>query len=176
METLTLALERLATPLGQMLVATDGQQRLRALDWHDFEARMHLLLRRHYPRTAVQWRQEPLPVPSPAARGLRDYFDGQLSAIDGLEVATGGTDFQRQVWAALRTIPAGQSTSYRELAGRLGRERAVRAVGAANGANPVGIVIPCHRLLGSDQSLTGYAGGLWRKQWLLAHEQLPGAG
>ena len=91
-------------------------------------------------------------------------------AIHGLLVETGGTVFHRSVWAALRKIPVGQTLSYRALATRLRCPKAVRAVGLANGANPVGIVVPCHRVIGSDGSLTGYGGGVARKRWLLDHE------
>jgi O-6-methylguanine DNA methyltransferase len=90
--------------------------------------------------------------------------------LDFVAVKTGGTPFQRMVWSALREIPAGAPTSYGELAKSIGRASAVRAVGLANGANPIGIVVPCHRVIGANGSLTGYGGGLERKQWLLAHE------
>jgi methylated-DNA-[protein]-cysteine S-methyltransferase len=93
-----------------------------------------------------------------------------LLAIDNLPVKTGGTAFQREVWAALRAIPAGQTVSYGEMALRLGRPKTTRAVGVAIGANPVGVVIPCHRVIGADASLRGYGGGLERKRWLLEHE------
>jgi methylated-DNA-[protein]-cysteine S-methyltransferase len=104
---------------------------------------------------------------------FRDYFRGQLDALDRLPVDTGGTPFQRRVWEVLRTIPAGTTLSYRDVARRVGAEEAVRAVGAANGANPVAIVIPCHRVIGADGRLVGYGGGLDRKRWLLAHEKAP---
>jgi methylated-DNA-[protein]-cysteine S-methyltransferase len=87
-------------------------------------------------------------------------------------VATNGTDFQKSVWHALRAIPAGQTVTYGELARRLGQPTAMRAVGLANGANPIGIVVPCHRVVGANGTLTGYAGGLERKRWLLAHESV----
>jgi methylated-DNA-[protein]-cysteine S-methyltransferase len=162
-------LERMETPLGQMLLVTDEQERLRALDWHDHDERMHDLLRRQY-RGHPFVLQESTQASS-AITALRAYFDGDLAAIDGLGVATGGTDFQRQVWRALRDIPTGATIIYGELAARIGRPRAVRAVGLANGANPVGIVVPCHRVIGADRSLTGYGGGLDRKRWLLEHEK-----
>jgi methylated-DNA-[protein]-cysteine S-methyltransferase len=98
------------------------------------------------------------------------YFDGQLNAIDDLPVATPGTDFQRMVWQALRTIPVGQTISYSVLAQRIGRPAACRAVGLANGANPISIIVPCHRVIGANAALTGYGGGVERKRWLLAHE------
>ena len=101
---------------------------------------------------------------------LEGYFAGQLTNFD-LRLATGGTPFQRRVWDALRSIPYGTTTTYGELAAELGKPRAVRAVGSANGRNPISIVIPCHRVVGADGSLTGYGGGLLRKKWLLAHER-----
>lgn len=106
---------------------------------------------------------------APAA-AVRRYFAGDLLALDSIEVDTGGTPFQRLVWRALRRIPAGTTWSYARLAKEIGRPSATRAVAAANGANPVSIVIPCHRVIGSDGSLTGYGGGLPRKRWLLVHE------
>jgi methylated-DNA-[protein]-cysteine S-methyltransferase len=108
--------------------------------------------------------------PAGAASALRRYLGGELTALDGVEVDLGGTAFQRDVWAALRRIPPGSSITYGELARRVGRPRAVRAVGGANGANPVSLFVPCHRVVGSD-GLCGYGGGLPRKEWLLAHEE-----
>jgi methylated-DNA-[protein]-cysteine S-methyltransferase len=105
-----------------------------------------------------------------AASALRRYFAGDLAALDEVEVDTGGTAFQQLVWKALRRIPVGSTWSYARLAKEIGRPSATRAVAAANGANPVSIVIPCHRVIGSDGSLTGYGGGLPRKRWLLVHE------
>ena len=106
---------------------------------------------------------------------VRRYFDGDLNALDGVPCAPGGTPFQARVWKALRTIPVGRTWSYGELARRLGDPKAVRAVGFANGANPIAVVIPCHRVIGASGSLVGYGGGLERKRWLLAHEgALPG--
>jgi methylated-DNA-[protein]-cysteine S-methyltransferase len=108
--------------------------------------------------------------PAGAVSALRRYFSGDLSALDALRVDPGGTPFQRRVWSALREIPAGQTRAYSYIARAIGAPDAVRAVGAANGANPVAIVIPCHRVIGADGSLVGYGGGLDRKRWLLAHE------
>jgi len=93
------------------------------------------------------------------------------TSIDHLRVATVGTPFQQRVWAALRTIPCGETMSYGDLARRIGQPSAVRAVGLANGANPIPIVVPCHRVIGASGQLVGYGGGLHRKQWLLAHER-----
>lgn len=105
-----------------------------------------------------------------AAKALHRYFAGDLAALDEIHVDTAGTDFQQEVWRALRRIPAGATWSYARLAREIGRPAAVRAVAAANGANPVSIVVPCHRVIGADGSLTGYGGGLERKRWLLVHE------
>jgi methylated-DNA-[protein]-cysteine S-methyltransferase len=163
-----LILERLDTPTGRMLVLTDDEQHLRAVDWEDHQARMHLLLRRQYRGMDVRLRESN--YGSHAKRALDAYFDGEIDAIKELATATGGTDFQQQVWAALRQIPSGTTVSYGALAIRLGRAAATRAVGLANGANPIAIVTPCHRVIGANATLTGYGGGLERKRWLLQHE------
>ena len=160
-------LERLPTVTGEMLLVTDDADRLRALDWADYAPRMLRLLGLHYGKAVTLTEGR---AASPAHAALRAYLDGDIGAIDGLAVETAGTPFQRAVWAALRTIPAGETLTYAALAARIGRPAAVRAVGAANGANPVGVVVPCHRVIGADGSLTGYGGGMDRKRWLLAHE------
>jgi methylated-DNA-[protein]-cysteine S-methyltransferase len=165
----TLFLERIDTPTGAMLVVVDSEQRLHALDWEDHTPRLHKLLRRHY--GANGGRLEDAAHESPAAQALRVYFEGQLDAVGSLPVATAGTEFQRTVWNALRTIPAGETISYGTLAAKIGRPSAMRAVGLANGANPIAIAVPCHRVIGADSSLTGYGGGLERKHWLLDHER-----
>jgi methylated-DNA-[protein]-cysteine S-methyltransferase len=105
-----------------------------------------------------------------AADALSAYFDGDREALRGIPVDGGGTDFQRKVWSALRRIPAGQTRTYGEIARQVGRPAAVRAVGMANRTNPVAIVVPCHRVIGAGGKLTGYGGGLARKEWLLRHE------
>ena len=167
MPQITFHLERLPTATGEMLLVTDDQDRLRALDWNDYAARMDRLLRLHYGPAVrlVEGR-----APSPARRALEAYMAGELGAIDDLAVETAGTPFQRAVWAGLREIPVGETLTYAALAARIGKPAAVRAVGAANGANPVGVVVPCHRVIGADGSLTGYGGGMERKRWLLTHE------
>jgi methylated-DNA-[protein]-cysteine S-methyltransferase len=101
---------------------------------------------------------------------LSQYFAGEHRAIDSVVVELNGTPFQKRVWQALRHIPSGSTISYSDLARRIGEPAAVRAVGAANGANPVALIVPCHRVIGSDGTLTGYGGGLDRKEWLLNHE------
>jgi methylated-DNA-[protein]-cysteine S-methyltransferase len=161
-------LERLETPTGRMLLATDDDGRLRAADWEDYADRMQLLFKRRYGADAVELRETQ--TITAAYRALQAYFAGDLDAIDDVPTATNGTEFQKSVWAALRRIPVGRPISYGALAVQIGCPKAVRAVGLANGANPIAIIVPCHRVIGANASLTGYGGGLDRKRWLLAHE------
>jgi methylated-DNA-[protein]-cysteine S-methyltransferase len=168
-EVLQLLMDRISTPIGEMLVVADDHGNLRAVDWTDHEARMRGLLRVHYRKGG--FRLEPTRNPYGLTQALGSYFAGDLGAIDPLPVQTAGTPFQREVWGALRQITCGTTISYAKLAVRIGRPKAVRAVGLANGSNPVGVVVPCHRVIGSDGSLTGYGGGIERKSWLLEHER-----
>lgn len=153
------------TPVGLVYVVSDGTH-VRALDFDGYQERMHRLLSRHYGRYSLHAAHDPVDV----LPRLAAYFTGDLQAIDDIPVLTNGTEFQREVWAALRTIPAGTTVSYGAIASRIGRPAACRAVGLANGSNPIAIVVPCHRVIGANQSLTGYGGGMERKQWLLEHE------
>ena len=162
-----LILDRMPTPIGEALLVTDQDGWLRAFDWADREDAMHRLLRLHYGATAL----EPGAAPQPVRDSVQRYFAGEIGSLGTIAWRTGGTPFQRAVWQGLTTIPPGQTLSYAALAERLGRSSAVRAVGAANGANPISVVVPCHRVIGADGSLTGYGGGLERKRWLLAHER-----
>lgn len=162
----TLTLDRVTTPVGEVLLVTDGEGAVRALDFSDYEPRMMRLLLRHAPRaTLIEGR-----APATVRSAVEAYFRADLGALDAVAVRTGGTEFQRTVWKALRAIPAGETRSYGQLAAAIGSPRAVRAAGLANGQNPVAVIVPCHRVIGADGSLTGYAGGLERKRWLLAHE------
>ena len=161
------SLDSLPTAIGALLIVFDDEGRLRGLDWDDFEPRMRRLLRLQY-GSEVELRHAR--APHPMRDSLNSYFAGDFSALDRIEVETGGTPFQRKLWAALRTIPPGTTSTYGALAAKIGAPNAVRAVGAANGANPISIVLPCHRVIGSNQRLTGYGGGLNRKSWLLTHE------
>jgi methylated-DNA-[protein]-cysteine S-methyltransferase len=161
------ALDRLPTPIGALLIVFDDEDRLRALDWDNYEERMRRLLRLQYGRE-IELRDAG--APKRMRDSLNSYFAGDFSALDSIPVETGGTPFQRKLWTALREIPSGQTSTYGALATKIGVPKAVRAVGAANGANPISIVLPCHRVIGSDQRLTGYGGGLSRKRWLLTHE------
>ncbi len=157
-------LSRIRSPLGRILLVSDGEA-LRALDFDDCEDRMHRLLRRYCGRHTL--------VEAPGAgfaEPLRAYFEGDVAALAQIPVRADGTAFQRLVWAGLRRIPAGETVTYGQLAERIGRPTATRAVGTASGANPIAIAVPCHRLIGADGRATGYAGGIARKEWLLRHE------
>jgi methylated-DNA-[protein]-cysteine S-methyltransferase len=162
-----LRLERWDSPLASLLLVTDDGGILRALEFADHEARIHRLLRMHYGPYLL----EEGAAPASITEALDAYFHGDMNALGDVAVATGGTPFQRDVWTALRTIPPATTMSYGQLAARIGRPGASRAVGAANGANPIAIVVPCHRVIGADGALTGYAGGVGNKRWLLDHER-----
>jgi len=151
-----------------MVLATDDEGILCALLWDADDAVLSRLLSLHYRHQYV--RLEAKDGCSEARRSLEAYLAGDLRAIDSIPVRAPGTSFQQEVWAALRTIPVGTTTSYGALAAQLQRPSAMRAVGLANGSNPIAVVVPCHRVIGADGSLTGYGGGLERKRWLLEHE------
>jgi methylated-DNA-[protein]-cysteine S-methyltransferase len=167
-EILQLLIDRTPTPIGEMVVIADHEGNLRAIEWTDHDDRIHRSLRLHYGENG--FRLAPQKNPHGLVDAINRYFEGELDAIDALPVKTAGTPFQRAVWAALRTIPCGATISYGKLAQQIGKPAAVRAVGLANGANPIGVIVPCHRVIGADGSLTGYGGGMERKRWLLAHE------
>ncbi|HEI0780555.1 TPA: methylated-DNA--[protein]-cysteine S-methyltransferase [Escherichia coli] len=160
--------EKIATPLGPLWVICDEQFRLRAVEWEEYSERMVQLLDIHYRKEGYE--RISATNPGGLSDKLSDYFAGNLSIIDTLPTATGGMPFQREVWKTLRTIPCGQVMHYGQLAEQLGRPGAARAVGAANGSNPISIVVPCHRVIGRNGTMTGYAGGVQRKEWLLRHE------
>ena len=162
----TLTLDRMDTPVGEAIVVTDEAGCLRLFQWIDEGGRREGLVRRYYPDTPI------VEGPAPAAirAALDAYFDGDVHALKAIPWRGAGTVFQQTVWRALCDIPVGATISYGELARRIDNPKAVRAVGLANGANPNGLVVPCHRVIGVDGSLTGYGGGLHRKTWLLRHE------
>lgn len=160
-----LTLSRLASPIGDLDAVTDAAGRLRVLEFADKPQRLARALKRH-----AGARVEAGTTPAAVAQALEAYFAGELAALATAPLAIGGTAFQHTVWTALVAIPAGRTDTYAGLAQALGRPAATRAVGAANGANPLAIVVPCHRLIGADGALTGYGGGVERKRWLLAHE------
>src|SRR5262249_5900775 len=153
------------SPIGPLTLVTDART-VCALEFTDVEDRLTAQLARRFGRFVLRRRRNPLGV-----RGkLEAYFAGDLHAIDAIAVNLGGTPFQQAVWRGLRKIPPGKTSGYWPARAPLARPAASRAVGHANALNPVAIVIPCHRLIGSDAGLTGYAGGVERKSWLLRHE------
>ena len=157
--------DRIATPIGDMvLIARDGV--LLLLEFEEAGDRIAREMKRRFGEVTL----EPVSNPFGLSARLRDYFEGDLKAIDELLAEGGGTDFEARVWAQLRRIPCGTTISYGELAKRLGNPNLMRAVGLANGKNPVAVVVPCHRVIGADGSMTGYGGGIHRKEWLLRHE------
>ena len=158
--------DRIETPIGPMtLLARDGV--LLLLEFDDADGRIDREMRLRFKDSVAT----PADNPFGLSAKVRAYFACDLHAIDGIPTDGGGTDFQRRVWAELKRIPCGVTISYGELATRLGDRNAMRAVGLANGRNPIAIVVPCHRVIGADGSLTGYGGGIDRKKWLLAHEK-----
>jgi methylated-DNA-[protein]-cysteine S-methyltransferase len=170
--TLALAIEMVETPLGAVLLAADGDGILRAADFADCEARLRGLLDRRLGHDGYELL--PGPVRAAIKAALAAYFAGDLAAIGRIPVQAGGTAFQNAVWSGLRAIEPGRTVTYSQLASNLGKPRSARAVGHANGANPICIVVPCHRLVGADGALTGYSGGIARKRWLLHHEAAKG--
>ena len=167
-QVLKLWIDRISTPIGEMLIVADHDENLRAVDWTEHQTRMQRFLRLHYGDNGFTL--EPTHNLKALTNVIRSYFAGELQSIDALPVQTAGTAFQRKVWHALRDIKCGTTISYAGLAERIGHPSAVRAVGLANGSNPIGVIVPCHRVIGSNGSLTGYGGGIERKQWLLHHE------
>ena len=161
-----ITIARHATPIGTALLAIDEAGVLRAFNWTDYEPQMTAWLSRRYPRATLAEGA----APGAVLAAFDAYFGGDPRALEPVAWRAVGTEFQLAVWTALCSIPAGETISYAQLAGRVGRPAAIRAVGLANGANPLALVAPCHRVIGANGSLTGYGGGLHRKRWLLAHE------
>jgi methylated-DNA-[protein]-cysteine S-methyltransferase len=162
----TFGIDRLQTPIGTALLVTDAGGVLRALDWEEHEPRMKELLRLQYGAVVLQDARAPRDLRA----ALSAYFKGELASLKTIKWRVAGTPFQRKVWTALAKIPAGTTSSYGALAAQLGMPKAVRAVGHANGSNPISVVVPCHRLIGANGALVKYGGGLERKRWLLEHE------
>jgi methylated-DNA-[protein]-cysteine S-methyltransferase len=150
--------DTLNSPIGDLLLTSDGS----ALTG------LYMDAGKHGPAMQSGWKRDP-GVFKVARAQLKAYFAGELQDFD-VPLAAEGTEFQRKVWATLREIPYGVTWSYVQLAERIGNPKASRAVGLANGRNPISIIVPCHRVIGANGSLTGYGGGLPRKKWLLAHE------
>ncbi len=157
--------ERLETPVGTMvLVARDGVVLL--FEFEETAGRVERPMRSRFGDVELQ----PATNPFGISDRIRDYFAGDNHALDDLLTDGGGTEFEGQVWAELRKIPAGTTVSYGHIARKLGSVQHSRAVGTANGRNPIAIIVPCHRVIGADGSMTGYGGGIARKEWLLRHE------
>jgi methylated-DNA-[protein]-cysteine S-methyltransferase len=162
---MTLRMDDIETPIGTLrLVANDDA--LCAVGFVDRWDGLQQALEERFGNARLQRERNP----NGASARLEAYFAGELLALEGLPVQTGGTPFQRKVWAALRRISVGSTASYSDVARAVGSPAAVRAVGSANGSNPISIVIPCHRVIRADGSLCGYGGGIERKRWLLKHE------
>lgn len=157
---------RLSTPIGDLLLVDDDGVPVIA-EFEGCEDRVAGHLRRRHGGA----RPTAGPVPSAVATAFEAYFGGEPAALHALPAAPRGTAFQSEVWKALRRIPSGETRTYGQLAATIGRADAPRAVGHANGQNPLAVLVPCHRLVGADGTLTGYAGGLDRKAWLLNHER-----
>ena len=151
--------------IGEILMIADGNK-LCFLDFADNDERVQRLLRRRYGNFEMTRKANVLNMQSRMDR----YFSGDWKAFDGLQITADGTVFQQRVWNSLKTIPVGEAISYRQLASVIKQPKAVRAVASANANNPLAIIIPCHRVIGEDGSLRGYAGGMHRKAWLLNHE------
>jgi methylated-DNA-[protein]-cysteine S-methyltransferase len=160
-----LLFDTIQTPIGQVVLVVEHQN-LCFVDFEGNEGRMKQLLEKRF----GTYQLEPVKNPFGYSAKLEAYFSGDLSAVDDIPVSTGGTQFQQKVWQQLREIPSGQTRSYGAMAAKLGQPTASRAVGMTNGLNPISIVLPCHRVIGASGTLTGYAGGLERKKWLLKHE------
>jgi len=164
---MNLFIDRMTSPIGTLLLVWQPDA-LRALHFDDGDKKsLHHLLRWQFGVDALP----SAPAPDDIRHPIEAYFQGEIMAIDAVPVQTNGTSFQRRTWTELRKIPAGSTITYGGLAERIGRRGASRAVGLANGSNPVAVVVPCHRVIGANGTLTGYGGGLHRKRWLLAHEQ-----
>jgi methylated-DNA-[protein]-cysteine S-methyltransferase len=157
----------LPTPLGRMVLVHDEDGVLWAAEFHDDPAGIETSLARFGACVPVE---ADVPVPHALEAAFTGYFQGQFDSFDDILTGRFGSPFERAVWAALRAIPPGETRSYAAIAAMLGDIGKARAVGAANARNPLAIVVPCHRVIGSDGALTGYAGGLERKEWLLRHE------
>jgi O-6-methylguanine DNA methyltransferase len=154
------------SPVGQLRIAGDDSGVV-SLDFDDFEERMQRLIEARFGDYELCPSADPIGV----TPHLDRYFNDRIETFSEVPVNLRGTPLQSEVWSALREIPTGETRTYGQLAAALGRPKASRAVGHANSLNPVGIIVPCHRVIGASGKLTGYAGGLHRKEWLLRHEQ-----
>ena len=146
------------SPIDPLLLVSDG----------DALTGLYLDVEKNMSRLDEQWKENKTPF-KPVIEQLNAYFSSELTEFN-VDIKMSGTDFQKNVWSALKTIPYGETASYKTIAEKIQSPKAMRAVGLANGKNPISIIVPCHRVIGANGSLTGYSGGLQRKKWLLAHE------
>jgi methylated-DNA-[protein]-cysteine S-methyltransferase len=154
------------SPIDRLAIVADQNGAMRMLSFDGDGERWRQDFARRFPGADLVRRRDPFGH----GASLKAYFAGDMAALDRIAVVFAGTPFQNKVWKALRRIPVGETLSYGALAKKIGEPKAMRAVGLANGANPVAVIVPCHRVIGSDGSLTGFGGGLPRKKWLLEHE------
>lgn len=164
----TLTSTTVATPIGALVVIEDEADALFMVEFADCDDRMERWL--HHRLASGRFALRAGTISRATREAFADYFDGGVGALRKLPIRLDGTPFQNTMWTALRDIPPGETLAYGAFAQRLGRPRAARAVGHANGANPMSVVVPCHRLVGADGALTNYGGGLRRKRWLIDHE------
>ena len=154
------------SPIDKLAIVVDQKGAMRMLSFDGDGERWRKEFARRFPHGILIKRHDPFGH----ASSLAAYFEGDMRALDRIPVVIDGTPFQNKVWKALRRIPVGETMSYGALAKKIGEPKAMRAVGLANGSNPIAVVVPCHRVIGSNGSLTGFGGGLPRKKWLLEHE------
>lgn len=160
-----LAIDPVSSAIGDILVITD-EANLCAVEFGDCRSRIMRFLENRFGQIKLNPVENPLGI----SERIQAYLQGEYDSLDDIPISLGGTTFQQQVWLMLRTIPVGTVLTYGQLAEQLGKPTASRAVGFANSQNPISIVLPCHRVIGANGQLTGYAGGLERKRWLLTHE------
>lgn len=165
-ETETFSFDVVDTPIGPLAIVVDEKGAMRMLSFDGNSERWRKDFARRFPDSKLVAKRDPFGHGS----ALKAYFAGDMEALDKIPVLFGGTPFQNKVWKQLRRIPVGKTMSYGAMARKIGEPNAMRAVGLANGSNPIAVVVPCHRVIGSDGSLTGFGGGLPRKKWLLEHE------
>ena len=165
-ETETFFFDVVDTPIGKLAIVVDQKGAMRLLSFDGESEHWRKQFARYFPGAELIARRDAFGH----ASALKAYFAGDMGALDKIPVVFGGTAFQNKVWKQLRKIPVGRTLSYGAIAKKIGEPKAMRAVGLANGSNPIAVVVPCHRVIGSDGSLTGFGGGLPRKKWLLEHE------
>ncbi len=161
-------MDHFATPIGEMVLVANEKFQLCLAGFTEGHPRAEKQVQTY--TCSARYSLQPAIDPGGLCSAFLAYFAGEIDAVSSLQIADRGTEFQQKVWTCLRTIPTGETRSYGELANTIGNPKACRAVGMANGKNTICIAVPCHRVIGANGSLTGYAGGIERKTWLLTHE------